>query len=526
MTRWGAAVLDRLPLRRRRARPRRRAAAAAASRSCSPSACRAVASSRSTGRRRWSRPRASGSRRSATGSSTSSPTSAGPLPIDGPVDAILSTATFHWVPDHDALFANLAAVLRPGGRLVAQCGGAGNIASVQRGARDDRRRLARRRRTSRRRWRPSRRLDAAGFVDIECWLTDEPTRFEPGEPFETYLRTVVLGAAPRAAAAGERARRVRPRGRRPAARAGRSTTSGSTSSRAGRARLTDRRRRQSRTRNAAPWPGMTMSAAARTRARPRSMRGLVGAQRVDLGRPVRAPPQVGHGVDAVVGLDDERRVLLGVAGRQPQLAVRAEVVAVAVVVEPQVVAVARPEVDHLGVREQRDVDRVVRVVMAQEDVRDGLGCDAEVAPADRGSASAGRPSRVDHDQRVAVADEHDAAADAIGGVAGVEQVDGRHRRHASPVAPLAAGVATDGMAATARDRVSSSAACRTDRPADLVLRGGRIATMDAARTLAAALAVRDGRIVAVGSDAAVGRLDRAAQPGRRAPRPDRHPGLR
>ena len=55
-----------------------------------------------------------------------------PLPIEGQVDAILSTATFHWVPDHDALFANLAAVLRPGGRLVAQCGGVGNIASVRR----------------------------------------------------------------------------------------------------------------------------------------------------------------------------------------------------------------------------------------------------------------------------------------------------------------------------------------------------------------------------------------------------------
>ena len=116
-----------------------------------------------------------------------------PLPIDGPVDAILSTATFHWVPDHDALFANLAAVLRPGGWLVAQCGGAGNIASVQRvlaGIGDG--------------WLgavhfetpldTTARLDAAGFVDIECWLTDEPTHFEPGEPFETYLRTVVLGA--------------------------------------------------------------------------------------------------------------------------------------------------------------------------------------------------------------------------------------------------------------------------------------------------------------------------------------------
>ena len=116
-----------------------------------------------------------------------------PLPIEEPVDAVLSTATFHWVPDHDALFANLAAVMRPGGWLVAQCGGVGNIASIQRvlamigdgwiGAVHFETVMA-----------TTRRLDAAGFVDLECWLTDEPTRFEPGEPFETYLRTVVLGA--------------------------------------------------------------------------------------------------------------------------------------------------------------------------------------------------------------------------------------------------------------------------------------------------------------------------------------------
>jgi trans-aconitate 2-methyltransferase len=116
-----------------------------------------------------------------------------PIPLAEPVDAILSTATFHWVPDHDALFRNLAAVLRPAGRLVAQCGGAGNIASVQRV-------LA----TIGDGWlgpvhfetpeATSDRLAAAGFSDIRCWLTEEPTRFEPGEPFETYLRTVVLGA--------------------------------------------------------------------------------------------------------------------------------------------------------------------------------------------------------------------------------------------------------------------------------------------------------------------------------------------
>jgi len=118
-----------------------------------------------------------------------------PLPLGplAPVDAILSTATFHWVSDHDALFANLAAVLRPGGRLVAQCGGSGNIASLLAV-------LA----TIGDGWlgdahfetpdATERRLAAAGFVDIETWLQPEPTRFQPGEPFASYLRTVALGS--------------------------------------------------------------------------------------------------------------------------------------------------------------------------------------------------------------------------------------------------------------------------------------------------------------------------------------------
>src|SRR3954464_11309793 len=51
------------------------------------------------------------------------------------VDVVFSTATFHWIAAHDALFASLRRSLRPGGRLVAQCGGAGNIASVHAAAR-------------------------------------------------------------------------------------------------------------------------------------------------------------------------------------------------------------------------------------------------------------------------------------------------------------------------------------------------------------------------------------------------------
>ena len=53
------------------------------------------------------------------------------LTLDEPVDAVLSTATFHWIGDHERLFANLHAALAPGGRLVAQCGGHGNVEEVK-----------------------------------------------------------------------------------------------------------------------------------------------------------------------------------------------------------------------------------------------------------------------------------------------------------------------------------------------------------------------------------------------------------
>ena len=49
------------------------------------------------------------------------------LPFAGAFDAVFSAATFHWIPDHERLFASIHAALRPGGRLVAQCGGGPNL---------------------------------------------------------------------------------------------------------------------------------------------------------------------------------------------------------------------------------------------------------------------------------------------------------------------------------------------------------------------------------------------------------------
>lgn len=114
-----------------------------------------------------------------------------PLPAGEPLDVIVSTSTFHWVADHDALFHNLAAVLRPGGVLAAECGGEGNIASVMailaelghatdtwrfKGIEDTR-----------------ARLEASGFTDLDVSLVPRPAHIPPGRLRE-YLRTVVLGA--------------------------------------------------------------------------------------------------------------------------------------------------------------------------------------------------------------------------------------------------------------------------------------------------------------------------------------------
>ncbi len=120
------------------------------------------------------------------------------LRLDAPLDAILSTATFHWILDHERLFARLRGALRPGGRLVAQCGGRGNI-DVLRGHANDvlaREPYAAHFGDFQQPWNYAgpeetrQRLLDAGFAEAECWL--QPAPKEPDEPRE-FLSTIVLG---------------------------------------------------------------------------------------------------------------------------------------------------------------------------------------------------------------------------------------------------------------------------------------------------------------------------------------------
>jgi trans-aconitate 2-methyltransferase len=119
------------------------------------------------------------------------------LKLPEPVDLAFSNATFHWIHDHDALFAALHRNMKPGARLLAQCGGKGNI--------DRFRKLADEVAFSDR-WaqyfdgwagvwnyataeETATRLERAGFTDVNTWLQDRPTELTDGRAF---ISTVCL----------------------------------------------------------------------------------------------------------------------------------------------------------------------------------------------------------------------------------------------------------------------------------------------------------------------------------------------
>jgi trans-aconitate 2-methyltransferase len=114
------------------------------------------------------------------------------------VDAVFSNAVLHWVADHDAAFARLAAALRTGGRMSIQCGGEGNVAGVHAAALAAAAHagLAHRFEGWPGPWHfagpeeTERRLRTAGFDEVRCWL--QPWTVEPEDP-RAYLETVCLG---------------------------------------------------------------------------------------------------------------------------------------------------------------------------------------------------------------------------------------------------------------------------------------------------------------------------------------------
>jgi len=119
------------------------------------------------------------------------------LELPEPVDAVFSNATFHWIKHHDALFGRLSAALKPGGRLMAQCGGHGNIDGFREAADS----VAAEEPFDhfftgwQKPWNyataedTAARLGRAGFLDVQTWL--EPRPVTPEDPV-SFVRTVCL----------------------------------------------------------------------------------------------------------------------------------------------------------------------------------------------------------------------------------------------------------------------------------------------------------------------------------------------
>ncbi len=123
------------------------------------------------------------------------------MAFDREADAVFSTATFHWVKNHPALFARLHAALKPGGWLIAQCGGGPNIAVIANralailrhdpfasvvgpwdgpwcfaGAQDT-----------------VARLGSAGFMHAKAEVINAPVTMDDEAAYREFLSTVVLG---------------------------------------------------------------------------------------------------------------------------------------------------------------------------------------------------------------------------------------------------------------------------------------------------------------------------------------------
>jgi trans-aconitate 2-methyltransferase len=117
------------------------------------------------------------------------------LTVEAPADAAVSSATFHWIADHDRLFARIRAAIKDGAPFVAQCGGRGNVASIVAVVRE----VAAREpfAATFAGWpgpwnfagpeETSERLERAGFAVERVWLNESPQR--PPQTRE-FLRTV------------------------------------------------------------------------------------------------------------------------------------------------------------------------------------------------------------------------------------------------------------------------------------------------------------------------------------------------
>jgi trans-aconitate methyltransferase len=122
------------------------------------------------------------------------------LPFERAFDGIVSTAAFHWVLDHDRLFAHLRQALVPGGWLEAQCGGGPNLVTLRTRANE----LAATPKFAQffagfhEPWlyqyaeEAAEALRRAGFVAVETSIEAAPTILDNAERYNEFVRNIIF----------------------------------------------------------------------------------------------------------------------------------------------------------------------------------------------------------------------------------------------------------------------------------------------------------------------------------------------
>jgi trans-aconitate 2-methyltransferase len=116
------------------------------------------------------------------------------------IDLVFSNAVIHWILDHKKLFTNFWDVLKPGGKLLIQCGGKGNLDTIPNA-------LEKVRMTQRfdhyfKNWKipwnfassadTIKILNEIGFKDIQANLVEKKTKFGNFQEYILFMKTVVM----------------------------------------------------------------------------------------------------------------------------------------------------------------------------------------------------------------------------------------------------------------------------------------------------------------------------------------------